>query len=158
MTYKNIRRRFKFATVIAVIGCYGAAASDSGHDADLAAISAFKAGYLKAINSGDSAALAALTDEDHVMLAPGRPPVVGKSANDAANSNAFRQFNIVEHWIPVETVIDGNLAYQRGAFTVDATPKAGGATHATRGSFLRIYRRRADGSWRMTRDMFGTKP
>jgi ketosteroid isomerase-like protein len=122
--------------------------------ADLAAIAAFNVEYLKAINAGDIKALSSLTDDDHIMLAPGRPPLVGKAANDTANGRAYEQFNIVENWVPLETVIDGNLAYQRGTFTVAATPKAGGAARATSGNFLRIYRRQSDGSWRMTRDMF----
>jgi len=124
---------------------------------DLAAIAAFNERYLRAINTGDAAALSSLTDDDHVMLVPGAPPLVGKPANDAANAATFRQFDIVESWNPVETVIDGNLAYQRGTFRVIATPKAGGAARTTTGSFLRIYRRQGDGSWRMTRDMFNSE-
>jgi ketosteroid isomerase-like protein len=132
-------------------------ATSNSYAADLQAITDFNARYLKAINSGDSAALSALTDDDHIMLAPGRPPIVGKAANDAANARGFQQFNIVETWNPIETVIEGNLAYQRGSFTVAATPKAGGAARTTAGSFLRIYRRQADGSWRMSRDMFNAE-
>jgi ketosteroid isomerase-like protein len=133
------------------------AGSSAAYAADLAAITDFNTRYLRAINAGDSAALSALTDDDHIMLAPGRPPVLGKAANDAANARGFQQFNIVETWNPLETVIDGNLAYQRGSFTVAATPKAGGPTRTTAGSFLRIYRRQADGSWRMSRDMFNAQ-
>ncbi len=83
--------------------------------------------------------MSSLTDDDHIMLIPGRAPIVGKAANDAANGRYFEQFNTLETWYPVETVIDGNLGYQRG-------------------TFLRIYRRQPDGSWRMTRDMFNTGP
>jgi ketosteroid isomerase-like protein len=126
--------------------------------ADLAAITAFNARYLRAINSGDIAALSALTDDDHIMIAPGRAPITGKAANDAANSRGFDQFSIAETWEPLETVIDGNLAYQRGTFNVTATPKAGGTVRPTHGTFLRIYRRQPDGSWRMTRDMFNSAP
>ena len=56
----------------------------------------------------------------------------------------------------VQTVVSGDLAYQRGTFTVEATPKAGGNKTRTSGTFLRIYRRQPDGSWRMTRDMFNS--
>ena len=133
------------------------AATSPSYAADLAAITDFNSRYLRAINAGDSAALSALTDDDHIMLAPGKPPLVGKAANDAANARGLQQFNIVETWNPLETVIDGNLAYQRGSFTVAATPKAGGAIRTTAGSFLRIYRRQADGSWRMSRDMFNAE-
>jgi ketosteroid isomerase-like protein len=134
-----------------------ATAVPAANAADLAAIAAFNQRYLQAINSGDSAALSSLTDDDHIMLAPGRPPVVGKPANDAANAGGFRQYDIAETWNPLETVIDGNLAYQRGSFKVVAAPKAGGPARTTIGSFLRIYRRQSDGSWRMTRDMFNSE-
>jgi ketosteroid isomerase-like protein len=131
----------------------------TSYAADLAAISAFNVQYLKAINAGDINALSALTDDDHIAITPGRPPLVGKAANIAANGSLYQRFNIAENWTPVETVIDGNLAYQRGGFTVAATAKAGitarpiGGT----GTFLRIYRRQPDGSWIMTRDMFNTE-
>jgi ketosteroid isomerase-like protein len=133
-------------------------AAAASNEADLAAISAFNVKYLKAINDGDIDALSALTDDDHIALAPGGAPLVGKAANVAANGRAYQQFRIEEHWTPLETVIDGNLAYQRGTFTVAAAPKAGGTARTTSGSFLRIYRRQPDGSWRMTRDMFNTGP
>ncbi len=128
------------------------------YETDLAGIAAFNVKYLKAINDGDINALSALTDDDHIALAPGSAPLLGKAANDAVNGRAYQQFRIDEHWTPLETVIDGNLAYQRGSFTVVATPKAGGTARNVAGSFLRIYRRQPDGSWRMTRDMFNTGP
>jgi ketosteroid isomerase-like protein len=131
--------------------------ASTSNAADLAAIAAFNVQYLKAINAGDINALAALTDDDHIAITPGRPPLVGKAANIAANGKAYQQFNIAETWTPVETVIDGALAYQRGSFTVAATPKAGGTARPVGGTFLRIYRRQPDGSWIMTRDMFNTE-
>ena len=133
--------------------------ASASYAADLAAISAFNVQYLKAINTGDINALSALTDEDHIAITPGRPPLVGKAANVAANGNLYQRFNIAESWTPVETVIDGNLAYQRGSFTVAATAKAGVTARPVggTGTFLRIYRRQPDGSWIMTRDMFNTE-
>jgi len=124
--------------------------------ADLAAITAFNTRYLKAINDGDLATLSSLTNDDHMMISPNRPPVAGKAANDAANGRTFQLSKIDETWMPIEAVIDGDLAYQRGTFTVIAAPKRGGPTRTTHGNFLRIYRRQADGSWWMTRDMFSS--
>ena len=124
---------------------------------DLAAIAAFNAKYLKAINDEDIETLASLTTEEHILISSGRPPTVGKAANDAANARVFKQFDIVETWTPVETVVDGNLAYQRGTFTVEATPRAGGNTTKSSGNFLRIYKRFPDVGWRMVRDMFNSE-
>ena len=123
---------------------------------DLAAITAFNERYLQSINEEDIATLSSLTTDGHVMLPPNSEPVVGKSANDAMNGGAFQRYNFSETWTPVETVIDGNLAFQRGTFTTIATPKGDGDRIEVSGSFLRIYQRQPDGDWRMTRDMFNS--
>lgn len=146
------------ALVIAasLTGCAVSQAKRPSTADDEAAITEFNKRYLKAINDGDSATLASLTTPEHIMIAPGRPPLVGKEANDAANARVAQMFKIEESWAPQETFISGDLAYQRGTFTVAATPKAGGATRTTRGTFLRIYKRQPDGAWRMVRDMFNS--
>jgi ketosteroid isomerase-like protein len=124
---------------------------------DLAAITAFNERYLESINEEDIAALSALTTDGHVMLPPNREPIVGKAANDALNGAAFQRYDFSETWRPVETVVDGNLGFQRGTFTVIANPKTeDGDRLEVTGSFLRIYQRQPNGEWRMTRDMFNT--
>ena len=124
---------------------------------DLAAITEFNRKYLKALNDEDIETLASLTTEEHILISSGRPPTVGKAANDAANARVFKQFDIVETWTPLETVVSGDLAYQRGTFTVAAPPKAGGNTTNSSGNFLRIYKRFPDIGWRMVRDMFNSE-
>jgi ketosteroid isomerase-like protein len=123
---------------------------------DLAALTAFNERYLAAINDEDIAALSALTTDAHVMLPPNQEPVVGKAANDAMNGSAFDRYEFNETWRPVETFIDGDLGFQRGTFTVIATPRGDGERVEVNGSFLRIYQRQANGEWRMTRDMFNS--
>jgi ketosteroid isomerase-like protein len=102
------------------------------------------------------ATLSSLTDEGHIILIPNRAPIVGKAANDAAMGAAFQRFVFDESWTPEETVIDGDLAFQRGTFTTASTPKNGGEKRVVSGAFLRIYQRQPDGQWRMTRDMFNS--
>ena len=123
---------------------------------DLAAITGFNERYLAAINTEDIASLSALTTDGHIMLPPNQEPVVGKAANDAMNGGAFERYEFSETWQPVETVIDGDLAFQRGTFTTIATPRGDGDRLEVNGSFLRIYQRQANGDWRMTRDMFNS--
>ena len=140
--------------VLLVAGC----SNESGPSFadDLAAITGFNERYLAAINNEDIAALSALTTDGHIMLPPNQEPVVGKSANDAMNGGAFERYEFTETWQPVETVIDGNLAFQRGTFTTIATPRGAGNRLEVSGSFMRIYQRQANGEWRMTRDMFNS--
>jgi ketosteroid isomerase-like protein len=123
---------------------------------DLAAIESFNQAYLKAINDEDIAALSALTTEGHIMLMPGRAPLIGKAANDEANGRAFEQFDFEETWTPVETVVSGDWGHQRGTFTTIINPKDGSARREVTGNFLRIYQRQPNGEWRMIRDMFNS--
>ncbi len=135
-------------------GCGG---TQPSFEEDLRAITAFNEQYLKSINEEDIATLSRLTTDGHVMLPPNSEPIIGKTANDELNRSAFERYDFSETWTPVETVIDGNLAFQRGTFTMIARPKgAAQRPFEVSGSFLRIYQRQPDGEWRMTRDMFNS--
>ncbi|HUO66678.1 MAG TPA: DUF4440 domain-containing protein [Gammaproteobacteria bacterium] len=125
---------------------------------DIAAIMEFNKHYLGAINDGDIKTLVALTTDGHVMIAPNRPPIVGKAANDAMNGRAFEQFLFDESWSPTQTVVSGDLAFQQGTYVSTAKPRAGGEARTIRGTFLRIYQRQQNGEWRMTRDTFNSEP
>lgn len=155
-----MKRSPAHVAAVCILTAVGAPAQERASvEADLAAIADFNRRYVQAINDGDIDTLAALTTDDHVMLAPNRPPLVGKAALVQAMTRAFEQTEIDESWTPVETVIDGDLAYQRGTYVVRARPKGSDAEmRATTGSFLRIYRRQPNGEWRMTRDVFNTHP
>jgi ketosteroid isomerase-like protein len=152
----NIPRVVAASILTALLGGCAATRSSPDTAADLAAIADFNRRYLQAINDDDIEALSALTTEEHMMLMPNRPPLIGKAANVDAMHRAFAQFNFDESWTPEETEVGGDWAWQRGTFRVTATPKSGGAGNTITGNFLRIYRRQPDGSWRMIRDMFNS--
>jgi ketosteroid isomerase-like protein len=123
---------------------------------DEAAIAEFNRRYVKAINDGDIDTLASLTTDGHMMISSGGPPLTGKKALVDAMARIFQTTEFDESWTPEETVVSGDLAYQRGTFIVVAKPKAGGAESRTTGNFLRIYRK-IDGAWFMVRDSFNAQ-
>jgi ketosteroid isomerase-like protein len=141
---------------VSLVGCAASAARSTA--ADEAAIADFNRRYLGAINDGDAATLASLTTENHIAISPGRPPLTGKKNNIDVMARAFERVKIDETWTPLETVISGDLAYQRGTYTVASTPKGGGTTTHVSGNFLRIYRKQPNGEWRMTVDTFNSVP
>jgi ketosteroid isomerase-like protein len=147
------------ATVLAVSLMRGADAqtAPAAEAADEAAIAAFNRRYLAAINDGDIVTLASLTTEGHMMISSGGAPLAGKKALVDAMTRAFQTTDFDESWAPEETVVSGDLAYQRGTFVVIARPKAGGAESRVAGNFLRIYRK-IDGAWFMVRDTFNSQP
>jgi ketosteroid isomerase-like protein len=124
--------------------------------ADEAAIAEFNRRYLQAINDGDIDTLASLTTDGHMMISSGGAPLTGKKALVDAMTRAFQTTDFDESWAPEETVVSGDLAYQRGTFVVVAKPKAGGAESRITGNFLRIYRK-IGGAWFMVRDTFNSQ-
>ena len=146
-----------FAVLLAVFFAETASAQTTSTSADEAAIAEFNRLYLKAINDGDIHTLARLTTEGHMMIASGGPPLVGKKALVDAMTRAFETTDIDETWAPEETVVSGDLAYQRGTFVVVVKPKSGGAETRLAGNFLRIYRK-IGGAWFMVRDSFNSQP
>jgi ketosteroid isomerase-like protein len=152
---------YRVAVLLLILAVAACASTPHQHSQaqDLAAIEAFNKSYLQAINDGDAAALIALTVEDHIMMMPNQPVIAGKAKLDAASRRMTEQFQIHETWLPIATVIDGRLAYQRGTFSTTMTPKTGGPARTTEGKFLRIYRRLDDGAWTMVIDSFsGDRP
>ena len=86
------------------------------------------------------------------MISSGGPPLAGKQALVDAMTRAFQTTEFDESWAPEETVISGDLAYQRGTFVVVAKPKAGGAeSRITGNSCASTARSTAPGSWCATR-------
>jgi ketosteroid isomerase-like protein len=141
----------------ALVACGTAVPPQPSFEDDLAAITEFNQRYLQAINDEDIVTLSSLTTDGHIILIPNRPPIVGKSANDASNASAFERFDFDETWTPEETVVAGDWAYQRGTYRTAATPKDPSADQLVMtGSFLRIYQRQTNGEWRMIRDMFNS--
>ena len=154
---KPAGRAALFAAVLACVLAPSIASAQAESDAaDLAAIAEFNRKYLKAINDGDIDTLAALTTEGHMMIASGGPPLTGKKALVDAMTRAFSTTDFDESWAPEETVVSGDLAYQRGTFVVVAKPKAGGVESRITGNFLRIYRK-VNGAWFMVRDSFNSQ-
>ena len=144
------------ATLAAVATLPALVWAQSAEQEALDDIAEFNRQYLQAINEGDIELLASLTTEDHMMISSGGAPLTGKDALVNAMTGAFERFEFSESWTPLETVVSGDLAYQRGTFVVIARPKAGGDESRTEGNFLRIYRRQPDGRWFMVRDSFNS--
>lgn len=155
-TFRSTLAAAVLAAVLAAAFAQPASAQGASTGADEAAIAEFNRRYLKAINDGDIDTLASLTTDGHMMIMSGGPPLTGKKALVDAMTRAFETTDFDESWEPQETVVSGDLAYQRGTFVVVAKPKAGGNESRVTGNFLRIYRK-IDGAWFMVRDSFNSQ-
>ena len=140
----------------AVVAACDQRATEQSEAADLAAIEAVNARTLAALNAGDWARLNELTDDDYVAIIRGTP-TSGRERLEAANQRFLEQWKDEEAWLPDETIIDGDLAFQRGSFTMTLTPRQGsGEARSLAGTYMHIYQRKPDGSWALTRAMAET--
>ena len=123
-------------------GCRSAATSFS--DADAAAIRVQIKKYADAALAADWDAWGQTLAPDVIALPPNSPPIVGRDAAVAYARTYPKLTRLVE--TVDEVVGTADLAYARGRYSLGAT-LPDGSTVTDDGSFLRIHRRAADGSW-----------
>jgi len=139
-------------SVVAGEGCQGKAALS---EADVTAIRDVGATYAKLMNARDFKGVAALYAEDAVIFPPGLAPLEGRAAIQAflENDTPLSDFRV----LLVEADGRQDLAYAREKVTfvahADGAPPMLGESKV-----LSIWRKRADGSWEVLRDIWNPAP
>jgi uncharacterized protein (TIGR02246 family) len=110
-----------------------------------------------AVNAGDRAGWAACLGDDVVFIPPNGPAIVGKDAVRAWAEPFFDDFDVDESASMVEVEVAADWAFCRYGYSVRATPKAGGEPTAEEGQCLAVFRRHADGTWKMARHAWGNE-
>ena len=112
-------------------------------------IQAQAAAFEKAVNSGDVEGMTAPYTEDAILLPPDSPAVQGTD-NIRAFWQSMADMGAVELKItPQETTVLGDHAYRVIAFAFRPGP---GDEQPLKGKAVEIWRKDADGTWRMHRD------
>lgn len=143
--------------LVTAASCAKAPPPPPAHDAaaDEAAIRAQIDPFLKAYNAGDAAASSADDADDLVQMRPNGPEIVGKAAILADNEKYFAENSATQTATVDEVAVWGDYGMSRGTWQVTATPKKGAAKPvSTRGKWIVIHKRQADGSWKSWRHMW----
>jgi len=92
--------------------------------------------------------------EDAVVLPPNGPAVQGWASMEPF----FASFPPMSDFRPeiIEVEGRGDLAYVRGAYSMMLTPPGAPEPIKDTGKYIEIWRKRADGSWRVIRDIFNS--
>jgi uncharacterized protein (TIGR02246 family) len=106
----------------------------------------------RASAAGDLDKILSLMDSDAVFLVAGRPPMRGREEFAAQFKQVIEEFRIGVTSDIQEIEISGYLAYCWNHLAVTVTPLAGGAAMRRSGPVLTIFRKKADGSWVLSRD------
>ena len=145
------------AACVVICGCAARQASTSARDAaDVRAqIEQAVARFTETFNRGDAAALAAMYDTAAVVLAPNAPPMRGRQNIEAlwagARQQGFKTLSLVVN--SVERI--GDHAIELGSYTLVIQPP-GHAETTDRGKYIVVWKRQADGTWKLYRDAFNT--
>jgi uncharacterized protein (TIGR02246 family) len=105
--------------------------------------------WMQASRDGDTAAVLSLMTKDAVFMVAGREPF-GREAFEAA-SKAMAGMRIDGTNEIVELRVQGDCAFSRNRIDMTITPPEGAPVR--RGGYtLTLYRKGADGRWRLSRD------
>jgi ketosteroid isomerase-like protein len=126
-----------------------------------AAARAAKTAFLAGINSNDLAQFMTNVTDDVVFLAPNSPAIVGADALEEWVAGYLEAYQTRWEKDTDEFVVRGDLAYERYSYRSVDTPRAGGPAAGTpvvtdAGNGLVIYRRGADGVWKVARDSWAS--
>jgi len=129
----------------------------SARGRDLAAIRATDSAFATTAAAGDAAGVAAIYLPDARVLPPNAPAVQGRDAIQKLWGGLLDAYQVKFDVSADEVEGRGDLAYARGHYTLDGTPKAKGVPPLhDQGKFLEILRRQADGTWRYAVDMYSS--
>jgi len=118
---------------------------------DLRAIAALRAAWTNAVAARNPDALQELLTDDYEVWPHGGPPMIGPAAATAAMRGAVERLDIVQSFEPVETVVAGDWAFERGIERMTLTARGGGEKREIEQRTMLIERKGEDGKWRFAR-------
>ncbi len=112
--------------------------------------------FAASLEAGDVDRWLALWTDEGIQMPPDESAAVGKDRIRTRMALALDKFKVDIEIKNEEVQHAGDLAYARGTYKATLTPKTGGAAIPIDGKFMTILTRRADGSWKIHRDMFNS--
>jgi ketosteroid isomerase-like protein len=119
------------------------------------AILAADAAWLRVYAAKDLDKSVAFCDDEGSMLVPGYPIATGKAAIAKAIASDFANSNLVWRANKVGVARSGELGYTSGTYEMKFKDAAGKMA-VDKGKYLTIWKKDADGSWKVLFDMFNS--
>jgi ketosteroid isomerase-like protein len=128
------------------------AAVSSGPARDVAMLEKRIDQWLDGYNKADSAQMMDVFSDDFTMEDASAPGSLDKTQTAHLYDGIFAKYDTRIEGITDEVRASGDMAFDRGHFTITLTPKAGGTTVVQKGRFLEVWERK-DGVWKVQRLM-----
>lgn len=123
-------------------------------EGDEKAIRELLAHIQQSFNSGNLDEFMPVFADDAVMTSQGLPDVTGPAAIRAVYEGALAQLDMQVRFQTDELNVFGDLAYERGTYTIEMKDKATGQNlPEVHNRHIHIFKRQPDGQWRTWRMM-----
>jgi uncharacterized protein (TIGR02246 family) len=138
-----------------VTSCAQAPQSPDTHDADVQALKDNEAQWNKDYQAKDLEKIAAHYADDAVLIAPGTQPAIGKDAIHSALKQmvADNALSLSFQADRVDVAKSGDVGYTQGSYTLTLTDSATKKPINDKGSYVTVYKKQADGSWKAVSDI-----
>ncbi len=162
-------RRLLLLTALPFLGTACSTADDSAATSDSAAgaaaattadvgdarqaIDSANAKFVDAAKRGDTTAIAANYADDAIAMMQNMEAWRGRDAIRRGFAGLFSQMSVKDFDLNTDDVIvSGDLAVETGTYELTSQPKRGSETKE-KGKYVVVWRRQADGSWKIIRDV-----
>jgi uncharacterized protein (TIGR02246 family) len=148
-------RKISWVVVAACLFASCAQPSETSSEEDVAAIRAVIAEEVRAANAGDVEGFVAIFANNITVVPPNEPAVQGPAAVREW-TQAFMETVSVEMagYRDDEILVVGDVGLHYYSFEWTLTPKTEGEAFTEQGSGIHVFHRQADGSWKMSYDIW----
>jgi uncharacterized protein (TIGR02246 family) len=150
------------AIALTLGGCGKAGSSKGASDPDSvkAAIKKDESKWNQDFKAKDSEGLSSHYADDAYFVAPGLVPADGSTAirQVYANGTTDPAFNVEFASDKIDVSSGGDMAYARGHFSEKYTDKKNDKVMSTSGSYITVYKKQDDGSWKVVEDFAAADP
>ncbi|MBX6746705.1 MAG: SgcJ/EcaC family oxidoreductase [Acetobacteraceae bacterium] len=105
--------------------------------------------WMRASRSGDTTTVLSLMTEDAVFMVPGREPFGREAFEAAADAEGAPRIDGTNEIVEIRVL--GDWAFTRNRIDLTVTPPTGEPVRRS-GYTLTLFRKEADGRWRLARD------
>jgi len=110
--------------------------------------------YEAAINSNNTDLVMAMYDKDAEILEPDGRFISGHRNIRKWVDDYFKAYKTVWKKVPLKNFVCGDYGFDEGIDTAVDTPRAGGTPIRSNCKGILIYKRQANGEWRIFRDIW----
>jgi uncharacterized protein (TIGR02246 family) len=141
--------------LLVLTGCSQSPAPDSREAAARALREGEVAAFVKDWGGKNADRIAAHYTDDGNAMFPNSPTMTGKGAIGKAMKDVLADPNwsLALQPVQVEVSKSGDIAYTRGTYVLTATDPASQKVATEKGRFVMIFRKEADGSWKVLEEI-----